>query len=41
MGASASTKINRQDFGVSGGGALVGDDIPITIDLEMVQPQSK
>jgi polyisoprenoid-binding protein YceI len=41
MGASASTKINRQDFGVSGGGALVGDDIPITIDLEMVQPQAK
>ncbi len=41
MGASASTKINRQDFGVSGGGALVGDEIPITIDLEMVQPVAK
>jgi len=41
MGASASTKINRQDFGVGGGGAAVGNDISITIDLEMVQPQPK
>src|SRR6202030_2895652 len=41
MGASASTKINRQDFGVSGGGGAVGDDIAITIDLEMIQPKAK
>ncbi len=41
IGASASTKINRQDFGVSGGGPLIGDDIPITIDMELVQPKAK
>jgi polyisoprenoid-binding protein YceI len=41
MGASASTRINRQDFGVSGGGPMVGDDISITIDLEMIQPKAK
>src|SRR5882724_10398573 len=41
MGASASTKINRQDFGLTADSGLVGDDIPITIDLEMVQPQPK
>jgi polyisoprenoid-binding protein YceI len=40
---SASTKINRQDFGVKwnanidGGGVVVGDDVSITIDLEMVK----
>jgi polyisoprenoid-binding protein YceI len=41
MGASASTKINRQDFGVSADSGMVGDDISITIDLEMVIPQPK
>src|SRR5882724_9552518 len=41
MGASASTKINRQDFGLTADSGMVGDDIPITIDLEMVQPQPK
>jgi polyisoprenoid-binding protein YceI len=41
--ASATTKINRQDFGVKwnatmdNGGVVVGDDVSITIDLEMVQ----
>jgi polyisoprenoid-binding protein YceI len=35
MGASATTKINRQDYGVSGGGAMVGDEISITIDVEL------
>jgi polyisoprenoid-binding protein YceI len=41
--ANATTKINRQDFGVKwnakmdGGGLVVGDDVDITIDLEMVQ----
>lgn len=38
LGASASTTINRQDYGVSGGHGMVGDDIPITIDLELVRP---
>ena len=41
MGTSASTKINRQDFGVNADSGMVGDDIPITIDLEMIIPQAK
>jgi polyisoprenoid-binding protein YceI len=35
MGASATTKINRNDFGVSGLPGIVGDDITITLDVEM------
>ena len=38
MGASATTTINRTDYGVSGGHPMVGDEIPITIDLELVRP---
>lgn len=40
---SATAKINRQDFGVKwnatmdGGGVVVGDEVSITIDLEMVK----
>jgi len=41
IGASASTKINRKDFGVNGLPAVVGDDITITIDAELIQPQAK
>jgi len=37
MGASASTKVNRQDFGISGGGTMIGNDIAIELDIEMVQ----
>lgn len=36
-GASATAKINRKDFGVNGGGALVADDLVITIDVEFVR----
>ncbi len=36
MGASASTKVNRMDFGVSGASAIVGNDVPITIDVELI-----
>jgi len=36
MGASATTTINRKDFGVSGGAGMVGDEIPIELDIEMV-----
>jgi len=36
-GASATTKINRRDFGVNGGGMAVGDDILITIDIEFIR----
>ena len=37
VGASATTKINRKDFGVSGAPAIVGDEISITIDAELIQ----
>lgn len=43
IGASATTKINRQDFGIvfnktlDGGGLLVGDEIAITIDVEVMK----
>jgi polyisoprenoid-binding protein YceI len=46
VGATATTKLNRRDYGVSwsrnldGGGVVVGDDILITLDLELVKPQS-
>jgi len=36
-GASATTKINRRDFGVNGAPGLVGDDIAIALDIEMTQ----
>ena len=36
-GASATTKINRKDFGVSGAPAAVSDEITITLDIEMIQ----
>ncbi|MGA3295409.1 MAG: YceI family protein [Candidatus Acidiferrales bacterium] len=37
-GAAASTKINRQDFGVSADPGMVGDELAIQIDLEMTAP---
>ena len=37
IGASATTTINRKDFGV-GSNPMVGDDITITIDVELVHP---
>jgi polyisoprenoid-binding protein YceI len=39
-GASATTKINRNDFGVSGLPGIVGDEITITLDVEMTKPVS-
>ena len=38
VGASASTTINRRDFGVNGAAAVVGNDVPITIDMELTKP---
>jgi polyisoprenoid-binding protein YceI len=42
-GASATTKINRQDFGLKyltglmpGGDQMIGDTVTITLDIEMV-----
>jgi polyisoprenoid-binding protein YceI len=43
VGASATTKINRKDFGlvwaktIDGGGAVVGDDVNINIDVELAR----
>jgi len=41
VGASATTKITRQDFGVNGAPGIVGDEISITIDAELIQPAAK
>ena len=38
IGASATTKITRQDFGITADPGVVGDEITITIDVELVQP---
>ena len=38
IGAAASTAVNRKDFGVNGAGPMVGDDVTITIDLELKRP---
>ena len=44
---NATTKINRQDFGVKwnstidGGGVVVGDEVNITIDAEMIKQAPK
>jgi polyisoprenoid-binding protein YceI len=43
LAATAATKINRQDYGVKwnakldNGGVVVGDDVNITLDVEMIQ----
>ena len=45
--AGATTKLNRQDFGVKwnanldGGGVVVSDTVTITIDLEMTKQAAK
>jgi polyisoprenoid-binding protein YceI len=41
IGASATTKINRNDFGIKYLPGVVGDDLTITIDTELIQPQAK
>jgi len=47
VAVSATTKINRQDYGVKwnanmdGGGVVVGDDVNITIDAEMIKQVPK
>ena len=43
VGATATGKVNRQDFGVSwsksldGGGVLVGDEVTIQLELELIR----
>ena len=39
MGASATTKISRHDFGVDGGAGVAGDEIQITLDVELKRPK--
>jgi len=41
VGASASTTISRKDFGVGGANPMVGDEITITIDVELVRQAAK
>lgn len=44
-GATASTKINRKDFGllwnaaIKGGGVIVGDDVNIILEIQLVKTQ--
>ncbi len=45
VGAHATTRLNRKDFGVSwskvmdNGGLVVGDEVTVTIDVELVKQQ--
>jgi polyisoprenoid-binding protein YceI len=38
MGASATTKIDRRDFGITYMQGIVGNEIVITLDVEMTRP---
>lgn len=46
VGATATTTLNRQDFGVSwsrtmdGGGYVVGDQVKVTLELELIKQAS-
>ena len=46
IGGMATTKINRKDFGLTWnaaletGGVAVGEDVTVTIDIEMTQPNA-
>lgn len=40
-GASASTKIIRQDFSVNGAPGVVGDELTISLDVEFFKPPAK
>lgn len=43
-GTTATTKLNRQDYGVNwsraldGGGVVVSDDVSVTIDIQLISP---
>jgi polyisoprenoid-binding protein YceI len=47
FGVAAQTKVNRRDFGINfggpmtGGGLSIGDEVSITLNLEVVQPSPK
>jgi polyisoprenoid-binding protein YceI len=40
MGASATTSVDRQDFRVGEKSSMIGDDLAITIDVELVKPSA-
>jgi len=37
MGASATTNISRRDFGIDADAGVIGDNVAITLDVEMVR----
>jgi polyisoprenoid-binding protein YceI len=47
VAATATTKVNRLDFGVKwnkaldNGGMMLGDEVAVTLDIEMFQPAAK
>ena len=40
MGAAATARINRRDFGVNGATATVADEVQITLDVELIADSS-
>ena len=40
IGLTATTKISRKDFGITADPMIVGDEVVITIDIEMLVPGS-
>jgi len=41
IGINASSKITRQEFGITYGPGIIGDEVSITIDAEMFQKSAK
>jgi polyisoprenoid-binding protein YceI len=41
MGAEATTKINRRDFGVNGAPTVAGDEVQIILDIELKRAVGK
>jgi polyisoprenoid-binding protein YceI len=41
IGINASSKITRQDFGITYGPGMIGDEVSITIDAEMIPAKGK
>jgi polyisoprenoid-binding protein YceI len=41
VGAEATTKINRRDFGVNGAPTVAGDEVQIILDVELKRPAGK
>jgi polyisoprenoid-binding protein YceI len=36
MGVAATAKINRRDFDINGGTVAVGDEVQVTLDIELI-----